>query len=216
MSGPSIRQYDTGKLAGSKTERGFNQSTASGRAFWCFDPDPGEIRVYDMAAQLSRLCRFNGAIRDDIDLYSVAQHCCLVSDHLSPELKFEGLLHDAHEAYIGDMIKPMKMNLNLAAVEGDPWKRIEARVERAVRCRFGLPRTMTPAVKEQDWHAFPTEVRDICPAMLGVDHGNMPTPWPEKIEPWDRRRAFHEFMARFRFLVPVQVAFTIKEDEWRP
>lgn len=188
-----LSDFDTGKLAGAHTDRGYNQSTASGRPFWSTDPRPEDIRIYDIAAQLARICRFNGALRDDIDHFSVAQHCCNVSDHCAPHLRLEGLLHDAQETYIGDLIKPVKLQVT-------GWKMLEGRIERAIRARFGLPLALTPAVKEQDWHAFPTEVRDICPPMLGVDHGNMPEPWPERIEPWSATRARAEFMARFEEL----------------
>lgn len=186
-------KYDTGKLAGAKTDRGYNQSTASGRPFWTADPRPEDINIEDIAAQLSRACRFAGALRDDIDIYTVAQHCCLVSDHCSDEHKLEGLLHDASEAYTGDLIKPIKLQ-----VPG--WKKLEQRVDEAIRTKFGLPLTMTPAVKEQDYLAVATEHRDVQTVTGLVDWGVLPTPWPERIEAWSIRRARFEFLARFFFL----------------
>ena len=182
--------FDTGKLSGTKTARGYNQSTASGLPFWSQDPRPEDIRITDIAEHLSRLCRFVGAIRADIEIYTVAQHCCLVSDHCPPDLRLEGLLHDAHEAYVGDMSKPVKMMI-------PEWKVIEARVEHAVRLRFSLPLRMTPAVKEQDYLAVSTEHRDVQYVTGDVDWGTLPPPWSDVIEPWGVFRARKEFMTRF-------------------
>lgn len=188
-------QFDTGKLCGANTRRGYNQATASGRPFYCFDPRPNEVYIEDIAAQLSRICRFGGAIRDGIEIYTVAQHCCLVSDHCTPDLQLEGLLHDAHEAYVGDKLKPIKMLL-------PEWKFIEGRVEEAVRIRFLLPRTMTPAVKEQDYRAVLTERRDIMDANTSVDWGSdLSGAWPEHITPWSISESRRQFLQRFNRLM---------------
>lgn len=187
-----VSDFDTGKLAGAKTDRGYNQSTALGHAFWSTDPRPSEVDIRDIALQLSRICRFNGALRPDVEIYTVAQHCCLVSDHLPDNLKLEGLLHDAHEAYIGDMIKPIKLQLPAS------WKAIESRVEFAVRKKFFLPFKMTPAVKEQDRSAVATEHRDLQYHTGEVDWGDWAKHcWSEKIIPWGVRQAHYEFMQRF-------------------
>jgi len=186
-----MAQFDTGKMAGKRTKRGINQSTASGRPFWILDPRMEDIRIADIAQQLARICRFGGALRYDVEHYSVAQHCCLVSDHCSPALRFEGLMHDAHEAYVGDMIKPVKMQV------GAGWKTIELRVEHAVRARFDLAPQLNPLVKQQDYIAVATEHRDLQNVTGLVDWGIPPTPWPERIEPWGVFRARDEFMRRF-------------------
>ena len=121
--------FDTGKLCGVWTPRSYNQTTASGKPFWVADPRPQDIRIQDIAAHLSRLCRFGGALRDDIDHYSVAQHCVLVSWHVPTGFELEGLLHDAAEAYVGDLIKPVKMQV--AGFEA-----VEDRVDAAIRKHF--------------------------------------------------------------------------------
>lgn len=194
-----MKKFDTGKMAGADTGRGYNQTSASGHPFWALDPRPEDIRTYDIAAQLSRMCRFNGALRDDVEIYTVAQHCCLVSDHCPPELALEGLLHDAHEYMVGDMSKPIKMNLNIVAGD-DYWKVLEHRVERVLRLKFGLPKCMTPAVKEQDYIAVATEHRDLQNNTGEVDWGTPPTPWPETIIPWGVHRSRAEFLRRFHAL----------------
>ncbi len=186
-----LRDFDTGKLAGAKTDRGYNQATASGRAFYSMDPRSEEIHIEDIAAQLSKQCRFNGALRSDVEIYTVAQHCCLVSDHLPEHMQLEGLLHDAAEAYTGDMIKPIKLQL-------PGWKAIETRVDCAIRKRFNLPPEMTPAVKEQDRAAVSTEHRDLQLHTGEVDWGDWEQYcWPEKIEAWSIGRSRDEFFKRF-------------------
>lgn len=183
----------TAQLSGAKSERGFNQCTASGLPFWVGDPRPEDIRITDIAAQLSRACRFGGALRDEVDFYSVAQHCCLVSDHCPPAWRLEGLLHDAHEAYIGDMLKPVKLQV-------PAWKALEGRVELAVRRRFGLPDKTSPEVKAQDVRAVVTEHQQLQVVTGLVDWGPIDevTPWPETIDPWPPRIAREQFMMRFR------------------
>lgn len=199
MSAPTLVTFDTAKLSGAKTPRGYNQTSAKGRPFYALDPRPEEIDIEEIAQQLSRICRFNGALRPDVEIYTVAQHCCLVSDHCPEPLKLEGLLHDGHEYMTGDMSKPTKLNLAILA-GADYWKLYEHRLERGVRLRFGLPEVMSVEVKHQDFLAVATEHRDLQIVTGLVDWGHMPEPWPEKIEPWGVFRSREEFLARFRRL----------------
>lgn len=105
---------DTLELCVSDGARGLVQTTASGKPFWCADPRPEDVRIEDIAEQLGRECRFGGALRraepgEQEVFYSVAQHSVLVCDNVkSPELKLAALLHDAAEAYVKDIPKPLK------------------------------------------------------------------------------------------------------------
>ena len=75
---------------------------------WCIDllsPAKELIQIEDIAHGLALQCRFNGAC---MKFYSVAQHSIKVAELLPPELQLEGLLHDAAEAYTGDITRPMK------------------------------------------------------------------------------------------------------------
>jgi hypothetical protein len=73
--------------------------TAQGCAYPLLGPSPSDIDWRAIAEALSKICRFNG---HTTHFYSVAQHCALVADMLAPDLRLHGLLHDAHEAFIGD------------------------------------------------------------------------------------------------------------------
>ena len=173
-----------------RQRRGYNMVTASGQPFWPASPQAKDIRIYDIAWQLARTCRFAGALREGVEIYSVAQHSCLVSDHCPPEFKLEGLLHDAHEYVFGDVIRPVKASL--------PGERpAEVALDRLIRAKYGLPVSLSPEVKEQDFRAVVTERRDLLPPHPDVDWGELPEPWPERIEPWLPSEAAREFIKRF-------------------
>ena len=109
---------------------------------------PADVRVRDVAHHLARLCRYNGAVQDFL---SVARHSLAVS-HLCTvrgeprDVCLWGLLHDAAEAYLGDMVAPLKHRPG--ALYYREW---EAAVERAVGDAFGLDAArLAPLVKPYD------------------------------------------------------------------
>jgi len=174
-------------------DRGYNQMTASGKPFYAQDPTP-DIRLDDIAAQLARICRYGGALRDDIDHYSVAQHCVLCSYHVPEGFELEALFHDAHEAYLGDIIRPLKI------LQRDETSAVlERTVDLAIRNMLGLPTHMSPEVKEADNRAARTEYRDVLPRNRGTDFGRLMDfePFPEIIIPWSSRTARERFMDRY-------------------
>ncbi len=108
--------------------------------------------VEDIARTLSNLCRFGGR---GLSFYSVAEHSVLVSRILDdqtndPELAMQGLLHDAGEAYVQDIVSPVKYTLQ-------DYLELEAQVERVLFEKFGLPYPMTSVVKEADIEALSIE-----------------------------------------------------------
>lgn len=86
--------------------------THTGKKFRPFSPRIEDIDIEDIAHALSNLCRFNGHTSK---FYSVAEHSILVSELCPDELKLKGLLHDAAEAYLGDVPSPLKTESHEAA-----------------------------------------------------------------------------------------------------
>lgn len=141
----------------------------SGKQFWPFDPRVGDFDIIDIATALSRLCRFGGHTKR---FYSVAEHSVYVSHCVAeenPELALWGLLHDGAEAYIQDLIRPVKYAI-------PQYKEIEEVIERAMAEQFGLEFPMPVEVRKADLAVLLAESRDI---MLPP-----PSPWEEKSEPF--------------------------------
>jgi hypothetical protein len=116
------------------------------------NPALSEFDIYDIANGLSLLCRFGGQIER---FYSVAQHSILVAALAPKELKREALLHDASEAFLGDVIKPLKALLGLT------YKQIERQFEEVIFSQFGLEIDKLAAVKEFDLQAYFLEDRAL-------------------------------------------------------
>lgn len=209
--------YSTDRHCGKLTARGYNQTTAHGRAVWPADPRPEEVHVDDIALQLSRLCRFNGALVRrvrvglswvPVEIYSVAQHSCLVYDNLvrhhpyAPRwLRLGALFHDAAEYLYGDMPKPVKFL-------HPERKAIEAKATRAIEAMLGLPEGACDdaRIKEQDVRAVLTEHRDLQFKTGEVDWGldsAVFEPWPEQIVPVLPSKAEEMFIARYKGLTGV-------------
>lgn len=188
--------------------------TFTGRAFDLLDPKPKQIDPLDIAHALSNLCRFTGHVRT---FYSVAQHSCLVAEIVSdlwrsgpsgrpcPELvQLAALLHDAPEAYIGDVSTPLKR-----AIRGEgqlsEYDVIEERIAGAVLHRFLWPgaapdESVSTLIKRADMIALATEHAALfdgpTPRPWGLE---LPQPWPYKITPWSPAMAQVQFMQAFHF-----------------
>ena len=165
--------------------------TASGDYFDLEDPDFRSIKIEDIGYALAMLCRYTGHCSA---FYSVAQHSVLVSTIVPVEHALAGLLHDAAEAYIGDVSKPLKSLL-------PDYKRIEARIEAAVFKRFGLPEVLPDAVKRADLILLRTEQRDLMDAE-GEDwtYTEGVAPLLARIHPQSSKLARDSFLSRFKFL----------------
>jgi hypothetical protein len=136
--------------------------TASGKKFY-FDRPEQAIYIVDIAHALSMICRFGGHVKSR---YSVAAHSVHVSRLVPPELALFGLLHDAAEAYVGDVVRPLKELL-------PSMRPIEKRVERAIYERYISTTPPTEdavrAIKHADLVALATERRDLVEHEMADD-----------------------------------------------
>lgn len=123
-----------------------------------------DVQLPDIAHALSLINRFTGHSKCP---YSVAQHSVMVSRLTHPDHARWGLLHDASEAYLGDVATPLKSLL-------PGYRQLEERVQRVIANVFGLSWPMPPEVKHADLRALMAEKRDLLPS----DHD-----WGIDIEP---------------------------------
>lgn len=163
--------------------------TFTGRQFWLLDPQLEDVCIEDIAHALALQCRFNGAC---LQFYSVAEHSVRVSRIVSPEYALDGLLHDAAEAYVGDIIAPLKRCL-------PDFGGIERHIMRCVCERFGLLWPIMPQVKAADRVMLATEARDLM-APHPAEWVPLPEPLIERIVPWTHVEAERRFMDRFHEL----------------
>lgn len=161
--------------------------TFSGGYFNFRAPEAHHFSIYDIAHALSNICRFTG---HTTAFYSVAQHCVLVSLIVPKPLALKALLHDAAEAYLGDVSAPLK------AVLPD-YKAIENRVERALLAHFGVDPTFDPIIKHADLRALVTESRDLMQRPIEIP-GVEPTAY--RITPLSPGEAAMVFIERFNEL----------------
>ena len=168
--------------------------TVSGRWVNPFDPDPDQLDAGDIARALANQCRFGGHSRV---FYSVAQHSVLVSELVEQrggdvEDAFAALMHDASEAYLGDMPHPLKHRSPLGAA----FRQAEDHLEQALRDRFAI-RSGVPEIKRVDLallaserRAFSAEVWD-WPELEGVE------PLDLELTAWSPDEAARAFAERY-------------------
>lgn len=125
--------------------------TRHGRKFYPLNPRSEEVYIDDIAAALSKLCRYGGHCKW---FYSVAEHSVLVSYCVPAEHALAALLHDAPEGYIVDMPRPIKHRLR-------GYAEIEDRIWHAIAPRFGLPVDLPACVKEADNNVLLAEREQI-------------------------------------------------------
>jgi len=141
--------------------------THTGKMFRPFADEWYDIDIRDIAHSLSNLCRFNGHCKQ---FYSVAQHSVLVSNLLGDSKEYcdgqckllaqWGLLHDAPEAYMGDIATPIKSGEHLF---------LELRMLEAIGQKFGLRKLLLVEknlVSEADKQLLVTEKRDLMEVNL--------------------------------------------------
>ena len=174
--------------------------TYTGRKFYPFDPQPEDINIKDIAYVLSGEYRFGGHCKPRI---TVAQHSVLVSERLplGYDLALWGLLHDASEAYVRDLNKPIKETL-------PGYKYIEVRIQRAIADKFDLSWPMPSRIHEVDRRMCATEAaRCMRPVKAGFFEscGEEPKAYDDlTIRVWNSKKAMRKFLCRFAELRSVQ------------
>ena len=162
--------------------------TYSGVQYFPARPEVSKVRIVDIAHHLSMLCRYTGACRR---FESVAEHSVLVSQVVPPEHAFAGLMHDATEAYVNDLNRPLKHSWLLWG-----YRRIEARNWAVIAEKFGLPVVLPQCVHDADIAVLRAEQNALM-LPLPADQG-----WPDyaadvEIQCWPPEVAEKRFLDRF-------------------
>ena len=156
----------------------------NGERFDLLDPDPAVMNPEVIAHALANLCRFNGHV---LTFYSVAEHSIMVSEEVPHVFAMAGLMHDAAEAFIGDVTSPLKHMLPDLKV-----------IENRIMQRLGERYKFDPCIKIVKWvdrQVTATEKRDLM--YDGTPWEDYPRPLDRRIKPTTRMEAFSAFIRRF-------------------
>lgn len=173
------------------------------------DPRPEHISIEDIAWSLSRTARFNGSTGGEF-VYSVAQHSVWVSMAIQQfwgrdaSFALQALLHDAHEAYTGDIVTPMKRMESLHAAIAE----IEERLQRAIHDALDVPwpdEGEGRLIKQADTLASIVEAHHLVPSR-GIHWETSPSEVPRVIldtfrAPLPPMLAYEQFMEAYCDLV---------------
>ncbi len=183
--------------------------TWTGKMLDVTDPDPDQIDIFDIAHHLSLMTRFNGACKH---FYSIAQHSVLCAKQAKSwhyprpseeKLELALLMHDAAEAYVGDIVRPLKRAMPDFVV-------YENKVMDAINERFDLPRVaeisgFERAVKEVDNRMLVTEkLQLMVPTVRWAIEGIF-EPYDLELERWEPRAAEMLFLSHFARFRPDEV-----------
>lgn len=158
----------------------------NGELFNLLRPNYKKIEIEHIACSLSKLCRFNGQC---YKFTSVAQHCCLCVMLARKNLVTDKrhllaiLLHDAAEAYCGDVIKPLKNLL------GDVYKEIETNLEKCIEKKFGV-NILGDYDKIKIWDKMAYQMEKILKDEIGS----------KTFECWGPKKAEREFLKVYNSL----------------
>lgn len=172
--------------------------TASGLIIYPLSPSPEEIDIDDIAHALGNTCRYTGHCSA---FYSVAEHSVRVANLIYKTFDdrygaWDGLMHDAAEAYIGDVARPVKYSKGV----GTAYKKVEDRLMRVIADKFEFSYPKPDYVEWADKVLLRTEQRDLMPASdVWVMEGEV---LPKKIVPWSPKRAKEQFLDRYMDYAP--------------
>ncbi len=169
--------------------------TFTERQFWPLDPKPEDVCIEDIAHSLSLTCRYGGHCKR---FYSVAEH----SIHVATGVEMGGgdyleclraLLHDAGEAYLCDIQRPIKPFI-IGFAE------IEARVEEAIGEAFNIEMVKSPLIKDIDTRIVVDEVEAVVGKASMDWHRQLGAAVGIRIPAWAPEDAERRFLSEFRWL----------------
>lgn len=146
------------------TQTKYSISTYDGQFFDFNHPERYDYDINTIAHALSNICRYGG---HSSKFYSVAEHSVLVSRIVPERLALCGLLHDASEAFVGDMPSPLKAMCQ-------SYRTIEERVHKSIAEKFGLPYPFPPEIKLADKMVYKAERKQITSVDDEIWHVDMP------------------------------------------
>lgn len=169
--------------------------TGTGIAFHFLEPKEDEIDIFDIANSLSNQCRYTGHVKK---FYSVAEHCCHLYDYAKTKAKYHFekfelktiLLHDASEAYLTDIARPIKNHI-------PDYRKLEVRIEEVVASKFGIVYPYPAWVKEYDMRILLDEREQVMRPSKNVWAVDGQEPLGVNINFWEPSEAFLNFLARY-------------------
>lgn len=158
---------------------------SSGHYVDIINPDPNTLDIYTISSALSKICRFGGHCPK---YYSVAEHCIHstqigISEGYDNNALKTIFMHDASEAYIGDIVRPLKANLS-------QYRKIEERINRAIEYAFNIK-----------FDKFKNEIKNIDNILLKAEKRTM---WPEDKNDWGLENYKDYLFIKFKFWTPKQ------------
>lgn len=171
------------------------KETFTGKKFYVLDVRPEDICIADIAHSLSLQCRYNGHCTQH---YSVAEHSILVALHALNEghtylSVMRALMHDAVEAFIGDIPKPVKLSIP-ALMEA------EDRIETTIMDKYELPRGKADWLGDYDWRITIDERAAIMPPSDNIWGHEHLKPLGVKINCIEPEQVEYEFLLWFEYL----------------
>jgi hypothetical protein len=164
--------------------------TYTGKQFYPLDPQKEDVDIRDIAHALSLICRYAGNCKE---FYSVAEHSILISHAVPPNDAIYGLLHDAAEAYLGDVLRPIKQDL-------PELRQVEDRIQRMIYFHFNLSPIVPHSVLRADSAILGDELKQVM--------SPPPAAWKLVYPPLDVRIACsppeiaeRRFLARFHEII---------------
>jgi uncharacterized protein len=188
----ALKEEDCAGVFLSEDKKSSWLQTYSGQRVSVAEPSPDNISIQDIATAISKQCRFNGHCSE---FYSVAEHCVrgskLAEKHFGKKVAKEFLMHDATEAYLGDLIKPVKVTMPF-------FQQVEEVFWKAIAKKFGLLVEQSEECHYLDKIMVTWEKRDLLPfsehwpRLPDIEVFNL-----ERLNPWNWRKAETRYLQRF-------------------